>query len=145
VLFLSLGIVGCAVRLIGDYDDTFDGGVSDVQQKTELYFARLQSTPNTPLDQTFYDGANADLSVLKSRAAALPKYDILIQEIANLKSQLAQFHQLDSITTRPVPAGLVAAAQSSIDVTFEGILKLELALKRGNSSPTPPSSHSPRQ
>ena len=44
--------VWCTVRLIvGDYDDTIDKGITDLQQRTELYLARLRSTPNTAYDQ----------------------------------------------------------------------------------------------
>jgi hypothetical protein len=131
ILLLTLaGTSGCAVRLIGDYDESIDKGVSDVQQRAELYFAKLQSTPNTPLDQGFYDDMNARLAMLKSRAEATPKYSILSQQIGNLKSQFDTFHALDASTARPVPSGLVTAAESAIAVSVESILKLELAMKR---------------
>ena len=140
LLIAALTVAGCAVRLIGDYDDTIDKGVTDVHQKAELYFAKLQSTPNTALDQTFYDGMNASLAVLRSRAESLPKYGILVQQIANLKLQFDSFQKLDRITPRPFPSAVVTAAESSISVSVESILKLELALKRGSnpSTPAPP-------
>src|SRR5271154_6618824 len=49
----------CAVKLIGDYDATIDQGITDVQQKAELYLSKLESTPNTPYDQSFYDDMNS--------------------------------------------------------------------------------------
>src|SRR5262249_7758690 len=115
----------------GDYDDVIDKGVTDVQQKAEQYFSKLLSNPNTPLDQSFYDDINVQLKVLQSRASALPKYPIIIQQLGNLKSQFDTFKKLDQMTQRPFPPGAVTAAESAISVSVEAILKLELGLKRG--------------
>jgi len=133
--FATLVLSGCAVRLIGDYDNTIDNGVTDLQQKAELYFSKLQSSPMTPYDQSFYDDINARLAVLKSRAASLPKYPIILQQLTNLKSQFDTFQKLDKESSRPIPAGIVTAAESAISVSVESILKLELALKaRGKTT-----------
>jgi hypothetical protein len=128
--------VGCAtVRLIGDYDDAIDKGVTEVQQKAELYFATLRSTPSTPFDQTFYDDLSARLAVLKTRAASLPQYTIIGQQIANLQTQFDTFQRLDKVSARPFPGVAVTDAQSAIAVSVESILRLELALKRGVAPP----------
>jgi len=136
-VFVALLLVGCTVRFIGDYDDTIDKGVTDVQQKAELYFSKLQSSPNTPYDQGFYDDINARLAVLKSRAASLPKYPIILEQLTNLKSQFAKFQELDKSSPRPFPSVAVAAAESAIAVSVESILKLELALKARGQAPPP--------
>lgn len=49
-LFVVLASAGCAVKFIGDYDQTIDNGVTDVQQRAELYFGKLRSEPQTPYD-----------------------------------------------------------------------------------------------
>lgn len=135
-VFATLLLSGCAVRLIGDYDNTIDIGVTDVQQKAELYFSKLQSDPMTSYDQSFYDDIHARLAVLKSRAASLPKYPIILQQLSILKSQFDTFQKLDKESQRPFPAGAVTAAESAISVSVESILKLELALKaRGAANP----------
>jgi hypothetical protein len=131
----ALLLAGCAVRVIGDYDDTIDKGVTDVQQKAELYLAKLQSTPSTPYDQAFYDDINARLAVLKSRAASLPKYPLIVEQLANLKSQFDKLQQLDKSSARPFPSAIATDAESAIAVSVESILKLELALKRGQGAP----------
>jgi hypothetical protein len=126
---------GCTVRLIGDYDDTIDKGVTDVQQRAELYLSKLQSTPNTAFDQGFYDDINARLAVLKSRASSLPKYSIIVEQIGNLKSQFDTLQRLDKSSRRPFPGVAVTDAESGIAVSVESILKLELALKdRGKAN-----------
>lgn len=124
---------GCTVRLIGDYDDTIDKGITDLQQRTETYFATLRSSPNMAYDPAFYNDASARLAVLKTRAASLEKYSIIVQQIDNLQQQYGDFRKLDQATSRPVPVSLVDASDNSITVSIESILKLELALKRGSS------------
>lgn len=134
---VALAVSGCAVRLIGDYDDAIDKGITDVQQRAELYFAKLLSTPDTAFDQTFYNGIDASLAVLKSRASSLPKYDIIVGQVANLKKQFDDLQQLDKGRKRPLEnTGWVTDAQSAIAVSVESILKLELGLRRG--APAPP-------
>lgn len=135
LVFAALLLAGCTVKLIGDYDDTIDKGVTDVQQKAELYLSKLQSTPTTPYNQDFYDDIDARLAVLKSRASSLPKYPIIVQQLANLKSQFDDLQKLDKSMARPFPGAAVAAAESAISVSVESILTLELALKdRGKAS-----------
>jgi hypothetical protein len=123
-------VVACKITLIGDYDDVLDRGITDLQQTTETYFAKLLSTPATPYDQSFHDGTHARLVVLTSRATSLPKYTIITEQLHNLTTQFANFQQLDKITTRPVPAGVVNDTQSAIDTSIESLLKLEVSLKR---------------
>jgi hypothetical protein len=131
-------VTGCHVRLIGDYDDTIDKGISDIQQRAELYFSKMQSNPNTPYDQSFYDDIRSRLATLRTRAAASFKKEILVQQISELQKQFNDFQKLDQAASRPISASIVTAAESAINVSVESILKLELALKRGAPAPPPP-------
>jgi hypothetical protein len=131
-------LTGCHVRLIGDYDDTIDKGISDIQQRAELYFSKLQSNPNTPYDQSFYDDIRSRLATLRTRASASFKKEILVQQISELQKQFNDFQLLDQGAPRPIPASIVTPAESAINVSVESILKLELALRRGAPAPPPP-------
>jgi hypothetical protein len=128
-------LAACTVRLIGDYDDNIDKGVTDLQQRTEFYFAKLRSTPATTFDQAFYDDVNARLVVLKTRASSLQKYAIVGQQITNLQEQYKDLEKLDRSSSRPISSTMVDAADNGITASVESILKLELTLKRG-SPPT---------
>jgi hypothetical protein len=132
--FVVLSFTGCAVKFIGDYDLTIDNGVTDVQQRAELYFGKLRAEPNTPYDPNFYNDIDARLVVLKTRAELLPKYPIILKQIEELQSQFNTFQQLDQITPRPFPAGILSAAESAVSISVESILRLELALKRGDKN-----------
>jgi hypothetical protein len=131
----TLALSGCRVKAIGDYDDAIDNGITDVQQRAELYFSRLQSTPSTPFDQNFYDDINSRLAVLKSRASSLPMYPIIVEQIGNLKTEFDTFQKLDKDAPRPIQSAIVRDAESAVTVSVESILTLELALKRGVTRP----------
>jgi hypothetical protein len=129
-------LAGCSsVRLIGDYDETIDHGVTEFHQKAETYFAKLQSDRNTACDQGVYDDLNARMAVLKARAVSLPKYGIIATQIDNMKKQIEDMYKLDKMSARPLANSVVEATESSITVSVESILKLELALKRGDDPP----------
>ena len=144
----SLVTASCTVRLIGDYDDTIDKGITDIQQTAETYFTKLASTPDTPYDQSFHDSIATKLIVLKSRANSLPMYSIISQQVALLQNTFTAFEQVDKITPRPLvndvrtnKPPLVANTESAVTTSVESILKLELALKRGSAPASPSTSH----
>lgn len=131
MLALCLALSGCAVKLIGDYDDVIDRGVTDFQQAAATYLSRLETQPNTPYSQAFYDDAHGRLAALRSRAAASFKKDILVQQIDALRRTVDDLQKGDQ-AGRPMPLAFVTIAQSTIAVHVESILKLELALRRGS-------------
>ena len=135
-LFLALVTCSCTLRLIGEYDDVIDKGLTEFQQNIETYLSKLVSTPSTALDQSVYDSAHGQLLALKSRAQASFKKDILAKQLDELLAELNDLQALDKTAGRPIPnpAELFKNARSALDVTVESILKLELALKRGKQS-----------
>lgn len=133
-LLLTLALPGCmSVRLIGEYDATIDQGVTAVQQQAELHYAKMNADPLAPVDENFYQQMEASIAVLHTRATALPKYDLIAQQLALLQSSFDDQHQLDKISKRPLPPKMFATAQSGMETSIGSILRLELALKRGES------------
>jgi hypothetical protein len=130
----AVSLSGCAVKFIGDYDAAIDTGVSDVQQRAEVYFGKLKVDPATPYDPNFYNDIGARLTVLKTRAHILPQYPIIEQQLQELQGQFDRLQRLDKEMTRPFPIGAITAAESAITISVESILRLELALKRGDKN-----------
>lgn len=131
-LLLTLSLPGCmSVRLIGEYDETIDQGITAVQQQAEMHYQTMKGDPLLPTDENFYAQTAASLAVLHTRATALPKYDLIAKQIELLQSSFEDQHQLDKITKRPVPRQLFAPAQSALEISVGAILRLELGLKRG--------------
>ena len=138
LLTVSLALAvstGCAVKFIGDYDQAIDTGVSDVQQRAEVYFGKLKADPSTPYDPNFYNDINAQLVVLKTRAHILRQNQIIEQQLQELQGQFDRLQTLDKGMTRPFPIGAIEAAESALTIGVESILRLELALKSGKAAP----------
>ncbi len=132
LLVAAIVLTSCQVRFIGDYDDTIDKGVVDVQEKTETYLAKLKADPPAAFDQTFYDGINAKLATLKSRATLMPKYPIIRDQLGLLENSFSDLQKLDKM--RPFPAKAVDTAKTLIEASIESIERLELALKQGKAN-----------
>jgi hypothetical protein len=140
-ILMGAAATGCTqIRLIGDYDDTIDSGVTDVQLKAETYFAKLSSNSSSPMDPNFHEDIRARLTVLHTRATALPKYSIIADQLTALQSTFADFQKADEITPRPLhndpntnQPPLVSNTESAVTTSVESILKLELGLKRGDT------------
>ncbi len=132
LLAATLLLSACPVKFIGDYDDTIDKGVLDVQEKTELYFTKLKADPPPAFDQQFYDDINAKLAVLKSRATLMPRYPIVRDQLGLLQSSFADLQKLDKM--RPFPPKAIDTAKTLIDASIESIERLELALKAGKAT-----------
>jgi len=132
---LALGtFTGCAAKLIGDYDAAIDNGVSDIQQRAEVYIGKLKDDPATPYDPTFYTDMSARLKVLQTRADVLPQYSLIQQQLALLQDQFNKMQSLDRDMKRPVIVGVFVAVENALTVNVESILKLELALQRGDKN-----------
>jgi len=134
LLLCAALFTACTPKFIGDYDATIDSGVTDIQQRTEVYLGKIKQDPSTLYDPNFYNDINARLVALKTRAHILPQYPIIEQQIQELQGQFDRLQTLDKGMTRPFPIGAIDAAESAITVSVESILKLELALKRGDKN-----------
>jgi hypothetical protein len=136
LLVAALLLPGCTIRLIGEYDEVIDTGVTELQQKAEQRFATLLSQPETPYDPAVYDDLDARLAVLQSRAKTIPKYPLIVEQLVSLKAQFETLRQLDKTSARPIAKNVVTSAQSAVAVSIESILKLQTGLKRGEKPGT---------
>jgi len=141
-LLLLVAVSACTqVQLIGDYDAVIDQGVTSVQKKAETYFGHLDSAPETPFSQSFYDDLDVDLKTLTTRAQATPKYGIVEQQLVELRNSVGSLRELDRITPRPVTKDAerrspFTAGLATLEQQVRQILKLQLALKRGENGAT---------
>ena len=143
-LVLFFGTTACTIRLIGDYDDVIDKGLTDFQVKVESFLTGLESgagTPQAEYKPDFYDVADATISSLRSRAKASFKKDILSEQLDNLRKSMNDLRDLHKSFGAKISRQSVETARSTLEVSIESILHLELALKRGKTAglvPPPP-------
>jgi hypothetical protein len=133
-LLLALALAGCvSVKLIADYDEQIDQGVTALQKKSTALLLRLERTVGSAEgDYTnyipAYDEIKVDLSSLQVRADALA----LNQLTAGQLSLLRDSYQLieDRHRTNGLRPLIVQETRKAIDRQFAAILKLEVAKKR---------------
>ncbi|UCC71429.1 MAG: hypothetical protein JSV86_13665 [Gemmatimonadota bacterium] len=126
--------LGCQVKLVADYDEITDRSVTALQREFERFFVEVERKIGTPeADHAnyvdFYDGVRAELGVIRVRAAARPKNEITIRQLdllAENVDNLEALHELgfdDPEELEPL--------RSAFQQSFQAILTLELAKKRG--------------
>jgi hypothetical protein len=128
VAMILLLLTACSIHLISNYDEIIDQGITQFQKIIDIHLIAMESNPNQPFRQGFFDSLHADLRVLKTRASATPQNDETIIHINNLSSQVdsvevVERHGLSSFLYDSLAA-------TSIDDDCQHALKLELAKKR---------------
>jgi len=134
-LALTLALTACtSVTYISEYDEGLDRGVTAVQVATESFFTQLEHTGRPPSptlskdEQAFLDQVAVALTVLQTRAAALPKNEITSAQLALLKDS---FSTLGELLKAGAPRDQVQTIRNAFNASTGAILKLELAKKRG--------------
>jgi len=132
--------MGCAVRLVADYDEVIDQGVTRLHKDTTAFLLKMEKQAGTPAGEyanntKFYDEAKVQIESLVLRAAATPKNTITTRQ---LKILADSFDELANAHEEQGTAGLnketVAALRAPIDASFLAILKFEIAKKRNDST-----------
>lgn len=123
-----------SIRLISDYDEITDKTVTQVQEKVSDYFVTLERTVGTEEGnyENFieaFDNIKVDLNTLGVRAAAFDKNRIVqehVKELNNMISNLEKLHKLGFTTYDQIEP-----LKQPFNTAFTAIIKLQLALKRG--------------
>lgn len=159
-LGLLLILASCAVKLIADYDEKLDIGVTEIQRKVEKILTKIQksaSDPSKAYDVADYDAIREDLDVLRTRASSVDKNHLTIAALYRVGYALLQDPPTpdgsdprlpalpaaargNSLQERNQSRGRLAAEDLSelrriLDSLFQSVLRLELAKKRGDRIP----------
>jgi hypothetical protein len=148
ILFFSLPFA-CSVRLIAEYDETIDQGITVLQRRMEDHLSklekkmariellkegaqekeRLKKEVSYEASEEFYREFYVDLRVLKARADSYVGNELTtrqmdaLEEIAKAQEDIHKrgFQTADDVTDM----------RTAFTRGFKGILKLEIAKKRG--------------
>lgn len=135
LLFFLLVVSSCnSVRLISDYDEITDKTVTALQEKTARFFVNLEDDIGTEKAayenyREFYKEAKVDLYVLKTRADAIDKNQIVRDQVSLLTSMVTDMEKLHKIGFSSLEQ--VKALEQPFNSAFTAILKLQMGLKRG--------------
>lgn len=128
-----LGVSGCALKWVSDYDPVIDQSLTALHKKTEVHWMALEAADQTPdcghtRYQPFYRQSKIATSALVFRASAVPGNDITIQQIqllANSFESLEKLHRLSCLSHQQIQV-----LRAQFNLSFTAILKLELAKRR---------------
>lgn len=132
LLIIGLAVSGCmSVRLIADYDQKIDEGVTALQKKTESFLVKLERTCEAAEGAyaqhvSFYDEAKVDLSALQVRADAIAKNKQTSEQLKLLKDS---FEQMEAQHKKGFTPIVVTRTRGLLNPHFTAILTLEVAKK----------------
>ncbi len=132
IIILGLTVSGCSIRLIADYDQKIDDGVTALQKKTEAFLIKLERTCQKPEGEysnhtSFYDEAKVELSALRVRADAIALNELTSVELKDLKDSFEKMEEQHKLGFTPI---VVAETRKILNSHFTAILKLEVGKKR---------------
>ena len=129
-----LAVAGCVtVRLIADYDEQIDRGITAFHRATANHLAALEGAIGTAdaayaKHAEFYRQARVDLSSLRVRAAARDRNEITVQQMDLLAEQVAT---LERMHKEGLQINDIRPLRDHFNAGVTAILKLELAKRRG--------------
>jgi hypothetical protein len=131
---LAALLSACTMPLISGYDEVTDKTVTALQRKVEEHLVRLEAVSGKigcehAKYEKFYEEVKVDVSAIRTRTDAIPKNDITIKQTNELSESLQgleDLHKLACISKAQIPT-----LRAPLNSIFTGILKLELAKKRG--------------
>lgn len=136
VLLMSFALGGCvSVKLVGDYDEHIDKGVTQLQQNVETFLIKLESSAEKPADKVesyaqhkkVYDDFRVAVSGLRIRAASMDLNVITVEELDKLSKTLAE---LEDMHRGGLAKAEIKPIRGALNSEFTAILKFELAKKR---------------
>jgi hypothetical protein len=135
---IAIAISGCAtVKLVGDYDEQIDKGVTQLQKDVETFLVKLEATADKSTarvesydkNKKFYEDAKVALSGLRVRADSLERNSITVRMLDRLSNNLSRLERMhEGGLTKPEIELSIRGAMNS---QFTAILTFELAKKRG--------------
>jgi hypothetical protein len=134
VAVVLIAAVACtSVRLIGDYDEQLDKGITRFHRNMEAHLTALERQIGTEKAEyenygAFYQDARVELSSIRVRAAAHPKNDLTLEQVDLLIENL---DNLETMHREGINANDIPPVRNAFNIGTTAILKLEFAKKRG--------------
>ena len=137
LLCLAVAVLaGCAtIKLVGDYDEQIDKGVTALQKDLEAFLVKLESVPGAKVDgyeknKAFYGEAKVAISSLRVRADATERNSLTVQMLDRLQNNVSRFES-DHSSKEGIDKRELPIYRGGFNSQFTAILTFELAKKRG--------------
>lgn len=138
LLLASLNAASCtSIRLVSEYDEVIDLTATQMQKDVDAFFVELErDTPTYDQSRDFYDRIRVDLRAVQFRAGLYEKNKQtigMLQNVADNIDLLETAHQEGF----QEPAKEIGLFRSAFATNFKGIIKFEVAKKRGQKGESP--------
>jgi hypothetical protein len=131
--FLFVFLYSCSsVRLIQEYDEITDQKLTSLQEKMARFFVNMERQVGLPESRyekyiDFYDDVKTELSVLEVRSRAIPKSDIVQQQLKSVQSQVSNLEKLHKLGFNSYEE--LIPIRNALDNSFAAIIQLQMSLK----------------
>lgn len=133
---IMVAFTGCSsIKLVADYDENIDKGISSLQKKTEKLLLTLESKEGKVEasynnNKEFYEEAKIEISSLRIRADAIHRNSLTVRMLDKL---LNNIKRLESDHEEGITKDEVPLYRGGFNSQFTAILTFELAKKRGDT------------
>lgn len=130
LLLVTLVFSGCSsIKLVGDYDEKIDEGITALQKATEAHLLAIEEN-GSDYDSTkdFYEKSKIEISSLRVRADAMERNSLTVKMLDKLASNIGRLEEAHKEGIQPEEVELFRGGFNS---QFTAILTFELAKKRG--------------
>lgn len=140
-LLLITTVSGCAfkVKLVGEYDEVIDKSVTELQQDTVTFFAKLKSSKSPDnsweANKEFYNDTKGKLSVLILRSEVIEKGLKRNPITRNFKDLQAQYNDFEQRHKKGLSKKYIESAEKAFLQSFRAIMENILYLKWNQSQP----------
>ena len=136
LFFIPLILISCKVMLVGAYDEVTDLGIQKVQNDISTIIVKLERNidNNTPALNDYknftaqYETIAGEMETLRIRCISIKKYDLVLQQVTLLKSNIADLEKLHKLGI--TDKGLLNNIKTNFEFQFSAIIKLQNGLKR---------------
>ncbi len=138
LLLASLSAASCtSMRLVSEYDEVIDLSATQMQKDVDAFLIELErDAPSYDESRDFYDRFRADLRAVQFRAGLYDKNQLtmdMLKTVADNIDLLEEAHREGFLE----PAEEIGMFRNAFDTQFKGIIKFELAKKRGQQGESP--------
>lgn len=134
---------GCTtIRLVGDYDEKIDQGVTALQKSTEAQLLAIEEDgADYASTKDFYDIAKIEISSLRVRADAIERNSLTVRMLDKLANNIRRLEEAHKEGITPDEVSMLF--RGGFNSQFTAILTFELAKKRGKKPDPQKSSANP--
>jgi hypothetical protein len=130
---IVLFLYGCSsVRLIQEYDEITDQKLTSLQEKMARFFVKMERQvgfPESGYEKSidFYDDVKTELNVLEVRSRAIPKSEIVQQQIRSIQSQVEALEKLHKLGFNSYEE--ILPVKNALENSFAAVIQLQMSLK----------------